>query len=157
MCVNSTLTSHAFTRAIFSRAWLKDTHCSNSLCAPSQKEISPRSHAMFRTLLDHLALLQSTSSSFHYCSPQIGLPLLLRCLADPPTMGGRRVSTSQSGIEKQAATVGQACCWRVESNSADSDVDPKRMVGPGALSCGGAKRVSPTKSRGIARTYSGTW
>ena len=45
---------------------------------------------------------------------------------------GRRVSTSQSGIAKQAAAVGQARCWRVESNSADSDVDPKRMVGPGA-------------------------
>ena len=52
-----------FHTRIFCRVWLKDTYCINSLCASSQKEFSPRSHAMFRTLLDPLAPSQSTSTS----------------------------------------------------------------------------------------------
>ena len=55
LIVNSTLTSHAFTRANSSRAcgssFFKLTlQC--SLCAFSLKDSSPRTHAMFRTLID---------------------------------------------------------------------------------------------------------
>ena len=71
--VNSTLTSHAFTRAIFSRAWLKDTHCSISLCASSQKEIltslarhvphvtRSSTHGTFTEHVDFLSLLLSSN------------------------------------------------------------------------------------------------
>ena len=64
-------TSHALTRAIFSRAWLKLTlRC--SLCALSPKHSSFRAHVMFRTLLDFpltsLTLSTLTSSSLLFLS-----------------------------------------------------------------------------------------
>ena len=63
---------------------LSHTHCSFSLCASSQKQFSPRSHAMFRTPLDprFTAPSQSTPTFLHNCSLQSGLPLLLRCVSD---------------------------------------------------------------------------
>ena len=51
---------------------LSHTHCSFSLCASSQKQFSPRSHAMFRTPLDprFTAPSQSTPTFLHNCSLQ---------------------------------------------------------------------------------------
>ena len=89
--VNIPLTSHAFTRAFFCRAWLKNLstlmclHCSIS-CARHLKKKSPRSHAMLRTFLVHHSrhLHRARRLLLHDCSLQIGLPLLLCCLADWP-------------------------------------------------------------------------
>ena len=59
------LTSHAFTRANISRAWLKRTRCIFFVCVLSPKHSSSRAHVMFRTLLDPplTAPSQSTPTS----------------------------------------------------------------------------------------------